>query len=424
MKLKINIATAIWLILLPITTAIAAENKIEGDISATGKLVEVNGNKWKFNEYSDMKDGLYGHIKLVYDNDIYFMKFKGSDFGYDTQNYKLDGGMWGNFKYDLYYNEIPHNYTFGAKSFYSGIGNYNLTGIANTNAATWDTFDYSIERKQYGGDFNLGLLKPFYIDFSVSREERDGIKPKSAHTNSTSAFVELPEPVDYTTDTYKAEIGYARKPLFASLSYLYSRFDNEKTELRFVNPNGNGADQTTLPPDNDYYKVAFKGAVALPLNSRFNVSISSSRARSRADLLNSLLVPGTGPLAITYADGATKFNGKVETQNYAFVLNSNPVSFLTSRIFYKYYDKQNKSDVITITSAGNLENELFDYHKNNFGVELGFKLPAHLYLQTTYNYLKVNRHREDIPETSDNIYAVELRWNGWDFMTCQDADHI
>ena len=435
-KIIIIIIAALCSILLPVMNALAADNKIEGEIGATGTIVDVNGNKWKFNEYRELKGGVYGNVRLGFDNGAYFMRFKGSDFGYDTQNYRLDGGMWGKFKYDLYYREIPHNYTFDAKTFYSGVGTNNLTiapGVTPSNAGTWpSTFDYSVKRKQYGAAVDLGLLKPFYVDFSASREDRSGIKPKSAHTNQTSAFVELPEPVDYTTDTFKAEVGYATKPLFASFSYYYNKFDNADTNLSFVNPNGGGPDITTLPPDNDYYRLAFKGAVQLPMNSRFNVTLATARAESSSNLFNSYLFPGDAArTAITYAGGASVFNGKIETQNAAFVLSSNPVSFLDGKIFYKYYNKKNKSDQIVITSAGNVENELFDYHKNNVGVELGFKLPAHFYLQTAYNYLKVDRDRIDIPETEDNIYSAELRWSGLDFMAAKvgyerlerDAEH-
>lgn len=422
MKIIKIIKSAICLVLLMVFNAFAAESGIEGEISAAGKLVDINGSKWKYNEFRDIKTGLYGNIKLGYDREAYFIKLKGADFGYDTQSYRIDGGMWGKFKYDLYYNEIPHNYTFDAKTFYSGAGSYTLSGPANTNAATWNSFDYAIKRKQYGGDLNLGLMKPFYVDFSVSREDRNGIKPKSVFTNSTSAFIELPEPVDYKTDTFKAEVGYAKKPFFASLSYLHSAFNNAETNLTFRQPNNGGTDITTLPPDNKYYKVAFKGAVALPLNSKFNVNLASSRTTSSSDLFRNFLASPTGAAtrtAITYGSGATIFNGKVDTQNYAFVLTSHPVNFLNGKIFYKYYDKKNKSDEIPVVTAGNYHNELFDYHKNNFGVEFGFKLPYRFYLSTAYSYLKVNRERHDIPVTKDNIYSLELKWSGVDFMTAK-----
>lgn len=52
-------------------------------------------------------------------------------------------------------------------------------------------------------------------------------------------------------------------------------------------------------------------------------------------------------------------------------------------------------------------------------MELGFKLPGHLRLSPAYHYVKVNRDRGDLPETRDNIYSIDLKWSGLDFMTAK-----
>jgi hypothetical protein len=115
MKMKLKLYTIIFslvMMLIPFS-AFADEAVFEGEVTAQGQLVHVSGNKANFNEYSDTEDGIYGAIGLRYEKDSYFMRFNASDIGYDTQKYTLDGGMWGKFKYDLFYNEIPHNITFG-----------------------------------------------------------------------------------------------------------------------------------------------------------------------------------------------------------------------------------------------------------------------------------------------------------------------
>ncbi len=130
--------------LLPFDYSFADEYGIESDIEATGKLADIEGNEAKFNEYRDIRDGLYGKVRLLYDSNYYF-DFNASDIGYDTQRYRLDSGKWGLFKFYLDYNEIPHNFTFDAKSFYSGIGTNNLTypiHPPDTDIRTWSKFDY------------------------------------------------------------------------------------------------------------------------------------------------------------------------------------------------------------------------------------------------------------------------------------------
>src|SRR5208283_5321201 len=128
MKLRI-IILAIAFVLLSFAGAFSDEGTsnqgtFEGEIGATGLVDSVNGSKAKFSEYRDEMNGggLYGDIRLGYDSDNYWMKFNASDIGYKTQNYTLDGGMYGKFTYDLFYNEIIHNITFGALTPLSGAG--------------------------------------------------------------------------------------------------------------------------------------------------------------------------------------------------------------------------------------------------------------------------------------------------------------
>lgn len=429
--------TIIYILALALLAAVSSHaeaNKLEGTISLSGTIADVSGNEAKFNEYRDITDGLYSKIRITYDGDDYFFKFKASDIGYDTQKYKLDGGVWGQFKFYLKYNEIPHNFTYGARTFYSGAGSNNLTYTSHppvTDPSQWSTFDYSIERKQYGGGLTLDILKPFYLDISVSREERTGIKPTGVAQNQTGAsnLLELPEPVDYVTDTMKVEIGYAKNPLFASLSFFYSEFENDNKTLDFINPlsantfSATRPDALTLPPDNNYYKIAFKGSYKLPLNSKFNVNLASSKTKSDLNLLNYYVMDIAGGVQnITLSDSV--FNGEITSKNYAFVLTSNPVPFLNGKIFYKYYEKENKSDRITITDSNAnsgipFVNHIFDYKKNNFGAELTFKLPANFSLVPAYTYLKIDRQRGDLPETRDNVFSIDLKWKGLDYLVAK-----
>lgn len=280
--------------LMVLSAAFAQDRNFDGSISVTGILSEVNGSKAKFNEYRDTKSGgVYGDIRLGYDSGSYYTNLRASEMGYDTQNYKLDGGMWGKFKYNLFYNEIPHNITNDARSFYSGIGSANLTGAANTSVSTWNKFDYFTERQQYGGGLRFDLTRPFYIDVSFAREERDGVKPAGVNLGSPGgAILELPEPIDYITNTFKTEIGYIKRPVFASLNFTISNFDNDHDILSFTHPTTGTTDRLSLPPDNESYKIGFKGGLNLPMNSKLNVNLSASKNRSDATLIRFFVFEG------------------------------------------------------------------------------------------------------------------------------------
>jgi len=423
MQAKIFIGAAIF-ILTFLSNASAQDRIISGEIGVTPIHLDVQGNRAKFNEYTDLRaGGVYGQIELRDDTPKYYLDFKAQDMGYYSQRYSLEGGKWGAFKYNVYFDELPHNLTYGARSFYSGIGTNRLSypiQPPSSNVATWNTFDYTIDRKNYGAGFKLDLIKPFFVDFSVNKEERKGIFPNGAAAGSPgNGAIELPTPIDYVTDNLKLTAGYSKNPFFVSFGYFYSQFTDQNSNLYFRNPfNGATAaltDVYTLAPNNNYQKFDFKGGVKLPLKSKFDMSVSYAQAESSANLFSSY-VGTTGLVPITLSGNV--FNGKRETQDYSFVLTSNPLSFLDGKLFYKNYDTKNKSDqIVTQDGANTLVNPLFDYRKQKYGAELGFRLPASFYLTTNYTHVQINRReRDDIPVNKDNIYGADLRWSGLDFM--------
>ena len=403
--------------------ASAEERKVEGEVSVTGVAPKIEGEKAKFNEYRDIRDGVYVGIDLQYEAEKYYIDLKAEDVGYKTQKYGLEGGKWGSFKYHFDYNEIPHNFTYGAKTFYTGVGGANLTYPTHPpsrDISTWTTFDYSIERTNYGGGFKLELLKPFYFDVSFSKDERRGVYPLAAAGTSPGGIaIELPAPINYLTDNLKLEAGYVKNPLSLSLGYFYSTFRNNNYQLDFRNPaNGNTAattDTFTLPPNNDYYKWDFKGAVKLPFRSKFNFNLASSSTRSDVNLLTSYVAAG-GRNFINLSDSV--FDGKVDIQSYNLVLTSNPFRLLDGKLFYKFYERQNNSNSITTTDGPNtFSNPLFAYRNQKYGADLGFRLPASFYLTAAYTHARIERrYRDDIPTNTDDTYGADLRWSGLDFM--------
>jgi hypothetical protein len=141
------------------------------------------------------------------------------------------------------------------------------------------------------------MLKPLFFDVSISREEKDGIYPMGvAGTSPGGIAIELPEPVDFTTDTLKMEAGYVKNPLFLSLTFFLSDFDNDNNNLNFRNPatadTASTTDVLTLSPDNNYYKLSFRGGLKLPLNSKFNLNLAASRITSEVNFLIFSIVPG------------------------------------------------------------------------------------------------------------------------------------
>jgi len=393
------------------------EGNLEGEIGATGYYVDLKGEeggKAKFTEYKDVEEHwrFLGKAGVETDSETRFLKFKAYDMGYDTQRYTVDGGQWGKFKANVFYDEIPHNITHGARTFYSGAGGDTLASPENPslNFNTWNTFDYSTERRKLGGGMKLETLKPFYFDASYSREEKKGIKPAGIAANPASPgtfAIEFPEPVDYTTSNLKLEGGYAKNPLFLSFNYLYSTFDNDIQTLRFVgfpafDPETNFL---TLPPPNSHHKFAFKGALKLPYNSKFSSNLAGGKTTSDHDFFQT-------------------FDGEVKTNNADFVLTSNPVRFLDTKIYYKHYERDNKSAQSLLAEPEDVPH-FFDYKLDTFGIEAGFRFPGRLYLRPGYRHVKTEREfvgvepEKALPFNKDNIYSLELKWTGLDFLSAR-----
>jgi MtrB/PioB family decaheme-associated outer membrane protein len=407
MKAKI-IMIALVVSLVPLFRAFPQDRVVEGEITLKPIWVSVDGREGgeaKFTEYRDLREngGFYGRARLNVDTEKYFLNFKAGDFGYDTQYYKIDGGLWGIFKADLFYNEIPHNITFDARSTFFGAGHDTLIGAPNTNVAGWETFDYSVERRQYGGGLKVDIIRPFFAGLSFQREEREGIKPTGASETTPGGIgFELPEPVHYVTNNLKVEAGYAKKPLFLSLGYIRSDFNNSDTTLNLP-VNFNAPNAFSLPPDNNYQKGAFKGAVRLPFHSRFSTNIGFSRGESDSSAVHLI---------------GSDYDGKVNTQNYDFALTSNPVRFLDAKAYYKFYQRNNRSD-----DGLGIANIHLDYKINAAGGDLGFRLPLNFYLSGGYKYVKTERNNQGetdpaqvLPFNTDNIFFGDLKWSGLEFL--------
>jgi MtrB/PioB family decaheme-associated outer membrane protein len=419
MKAKIVIV-AMMVCLVPFSHALSQDTKtqdtktqdtmtIEGEVNLTGYWYHIEGEREggeaKAREYEDPREpgGAYGSARLKLDTDKYFLNFEAGDFGYHTQYYQIDGGMWGKFQLNLFYNEIPHNITFDARSLFFKPGEDTLTGAVNTNFGTWNTFDYEILRRQYGGGFKVDVLRPFFLDVSFARENRSGIKPiGAAETSPGGRAFELPEPIDYVTDNLVVSAGYARKPLFLSASYFYSDFRNDNVALN-IPANFNAPRSISLPPDNVYHGGTVKGALTLPLHSRISANVGYSSGSS------------TTPVVSLISSG---YNGKSDTLNCDVALTMNPLRFLDAKIYYKYYKRDNKSDDPT-----GVINTFLDYKVITYGGELGLRLPQNFYLSGGYKYVWTDRDDEGEtdpllipPANKDNNFFVDLKWSGLDFM--------
>ncbi len=456
MKFKILIASAAMVLLtvasafatgysymppggsLPGVTAVSNTPAVHGSISETAAVINVTGNKAQFSPYRDLTQGggLFSNINMGYDSNNYWLQFNASDIGYKDQSYYLNGGMYDKYKFGAFYNQILHNITFGAISPEAGVGSTRLqqgTGTWSsttlpTNTSQWpSTFDYQTRRNQVGGNVSINLPHDLTADFSVMNEHKTGIYPMGGY------WIEVPTPIDWTTQDYNASLRYQARPLFAQVGLQYSDFSDRDENIEFQVPHGADLSEfLTMPSDNNFLKGYLQASLMLPYYSHFNVDVATSQYRSSADLLSVDQVanfqgsPTNAGHTVTGISSPT-FNGKRNVSNVYLTLTSNPVSFLDGRLFYKYYDSTNNSQDVLVTMPGGDNSAVsptvaplvFDYKTDTYGVNLGFALPQNFHLDTEYENVHTERPNPSIPvpNTNDNTYFAELRWNGLDWIT-------
>lgn len=413
--------------------------------------VSVSGDSSSFAEYRNIEDGVFGTISLSSSSSDQYLDLDADYSGSNDESFSLSGGKYGRYKYELFYDVMPHYYSYGNRTIYSGIGTDTLTYFAvdqstapasytpnvPTDSSIWNTFDYGIERTKYGANINFNFGTPFYVKASLSKEERSGVKllaaPSGVHgsfsSGNFSAFgqlVEMPEPVDYETRTLQLMTGYSSPKYLVELSGAISGFENENNTLSWRNPYVTTQELNevnVLAPDNDYYKLAVKTAIReLPFKSTLAVKLNSAKTESEVPLLNTIW-SSTGAPTYTYTTlglNQDEFKGDVNTTKGAITLSSRPTKNLSTKFYYDYYDKDNDSSHIvytSLTSLNTVENHLYEYSKHSAGMDVNYRLTPQNKLSGGYEYVSVDREREDFDSTRDHKLFAQLKNSSLDWAT-------
>lgn len=424
MKYRTLSFIAATLLLFPAAGSLAADGgEVSGSVELGVRAVDENETGAKFLEYRDLDDGLFGNLFLSYYMGSYFFEVLGRNIGLDDQFYLLEGGDFRNFDYSFFYDEIPHNLSFDAITPYSGIGSNNLTlNLADpTLMEGWQTFDYTIERKKYGAEISASMGSPFFVQIGADRMEKEGVKPLG--TGSFSGSVEIPEPVDYTDDSFSIAGGYTADQLTFKVTGTLSSFENDNKFVSWQNPFLGITEINTLSPDSDYGKIAANLAWrGLPMMSSLLVS------GSYANLSNEIMVNEIG-IAITDELNRTTFDGDISTADFSAAFVSRPLAALDTKLFYKYLDRENDSSVIETRhplheqeAPPDSTNEpfLLEYTKHNLGIDANYNLGMETVAGFGYEFMDVDRdNRPDAESNTDNLIYARIRNASLDIMSAK-----
>ena len=444
MKKRLSSIAAASILLAP-ALCLAAEGGMEwsGSVSVGGQYVNDNArDPSKLKEYRDLDSGVLSGFEARGRGQSYYFNGYGENLGRDDQYFDLRGGRYGSFKYRLYLDELRHNFGSGpgALSPYSGIGSPLITAtFPNANPATWNSFDHSYRRRDWGGMAEWQSASPWYLRGEANEVTRKGINVfgGAQGTSPGNGFIDLPSPIDYKTRNYTAEAGYAGERGHFALNFLHSKFSNDNDVLRWTNGFFGGLDTTILPPDNELNRISVNGNLRrLPGASTLAGRVTYSKLTN--DVLMQQTMLSTGGLFQPTNPSSPSFQGNLKNTTASLSLTSHPLDKLDTRVYYNYAKEDNDSTRIQFSPAagsgltGGSNNplancnstatnpcvpELFHYTKHNAGVEAGYRLTRANKVSAGFDYYDVERERIDFHGNVDRKVFVEWKNSSFDALT-------
>jgi hypothetical protein len=400
-------------------------------------------DKAKASEYRDLDSGFIGYVDVQAQSFRNYVKFFGENFGRDDQLLRLQGGTYGRTKFEVYEDKMPHNLSWNALTPMTGTGGSVLGGTRSTDASTWNSFDYSLERANRGFKAEFTAGGPWHLRSEMNEVNMTGTRPGSGRLGTSSSFglEELGYPVDYRTHNIVLDGGYSTKTASFSANYTVSEFKNYNPSVMWPNfYQANATDTTFLPPSNLLEKFSLNGTLRnLPMSSTLAARATYSKLTdsfgvaqqgllpnqaSPSSTTAALLTPGQVGYETTAAS-ASQFNGEHKTKTMSLSLLSNWTRSVDTRIYVDYYDKQNDSTPISYAAstggafaiAAVPAPTLFAFKKTDYGVDVGWRLTQGQKISGGYQYLKVHRERDDSEETRDTKYWAEYKNSMLDSLT-------
>ena len=169
------------------------------------------------------------------------MSLFGENLGRDDQYIFARGGGYDVFKVQFYSDRMPHNLSFNALTPLNWPGSSLQPAPAGayppaTNPATWNNFDYGLQRNTIGGNVEVNAKSPFFFRVDYNEVQTTGIRPSSGQlgTGSGNGLIEFGLPTDYTTKNSMLEGGYKGKNWNVKLGFLDSKFSSNSRRHRAV----------------------------------------------------------------------------------------------------------------------------------------------------------------------------------------------
>jgi MtrB/PioB family decaheme-associated outer membrane protein len=444
-------------------------NQFRTTFEIGAQYLRLNGERSsKFEEHRRVRDGfLFRRFSVTAnpESSPYFLNLKGRGPSETDQQYVLDIGKYGRFRTTVEWTALPSLYSTGSKSLFGSSAKGVLTipdavqtqlqsaadaelpGLVQNLLAETPFTTLGGKRQTFRFEQKFSITDKWSLRFKAVDQKRFGTRRlgngsyERIGTPNGDTFrvlqVELPEPVDYRTDTFTLGTSYVEKKWGANFDYTYSQFRNNISTLIFDNPfratdaqanPGGGTGRLRyastaydLAPDSDSHSLMFCGFIDLPHNSRVASALGWSFWRQNDAFLpftqNTAIVAANLPSGVKPTDlealPALSLNGEVDTFTQDHLFTSWLTGSLAVNLHYLYYDYDNSTPVLEFPGYA-AYNE--SYWRTNIVNVPGTNPPVAVPIENEpVSFLKQNATAEIVWKiTSPVTWRLEYGWEGWD----------
>jgi len=438
---------------------------------------DVNGSRYKFGEWT----GLFREDAFAIGNLNWLSRDMTSGaytsawgFNLGLPSRQIGGsigtqGLWG---ISAEFKQFTHTQTNQGSFIFDGLGSDRLTlpagftGITAgnsqppANAAAINPFERSgfgvkTDRDIYKFAGNWQIGGGFEAIANFRYDQRDGTRITGAvmgNTGGNPRSVLVPYAIDDNTTQVEAALRYYSRKFQGTLSYWYSKYENDKDSFTWQNPFGiiagwqpnsgvgfpTGFGRMALPPDNDFHQVQATGAYNFNDTTRLTTTFQYGVARQNDTFLPQtidvppLVTPG---LATPFPLPAGSLDGKIRNTLFDMTLTARPIPKLSVKLNYHYNDHENTTpDRVFVYTPGDTlsqvvipagktpeqvnsnyirTNPIPGIRENRFTADADYPLMRGLTLRGFYEYKKVDyKPAEDElrSDTDNNEIGAELKF--------------
>jgi MtrB/PioB family decaheme-associated outer membrane protein len=287
-----------------------------------------------------------------------YLNYELDNVGLATRGGAIEGGQEGRYELALTYQGQPTRLYETTVTPYSSASRSSLTlpsgwvaGGSTRDMTLLDAslrpLDVEFDRRTVGLNGRFFAGRSIVLFASLTHEEKDGTGLTGA--SFLTDAVQLPEPIDYRTDSVTTGALWSDRLASARLTYTDSWFKDGRDSLGFSNPYlpvvaGATEGLMALPPDNELRQGAISGEVELPDIAATTLTYNASIGRLSQDaaFLPASILPGSPMLA------ANSLGGDVRLSHYALSLGSRPVSRLYVRGSASYDGRDDHTTPLTV----------------------------------------------------------------------------